>query len=223
MTLSLMAYSVLDSIVLLKPICSPLFIMNAISTPVIAIDIPSGLNADTGCPMPVAMEAVITVTMVAVKAGMVTGQAKQFTGDIVLADLGVGNHLYKEISAKCTLARIIQLPLLPSRQINTYKTHAGKLLCVGGNQFMPGAIQLTVTAGYRMGCGMVKVATHPAHQYHLTAKQPEVMLVDNQHLETAIKWAYAVVLGPDSGSMNGVKHVLILPFMLARNIKASSD
>ena len=173
--------------------------VNAISTPVIAIDIPSGLNADTGCPMPVAIEAVITVTMVAIKAGMVTGQAKQFTGDILLADLGVGNHLYKETPPSAFWLEYTQLSPLPSRHVNTYKTHAGKLLCVGGNQFMPGAIQLTVTAGFRMGCGMVKVATHPAHQYYLTAKQPEVMLVDNQHLETAIKWADAVVLGPGLG------------------------
>lgn len=70
--------------------------VNQISRPVIAVDIPSGLHADTGKPLPIAVKARTTVTFVAPKKGMLTETASDFVGRIVVADIGVPRSLLKE-------------------------------------------------------------------------------------------------------------------------------
>ena len=136
----------------------------------ISIDIPSGLNANTGCPVPVAICAAMTVTSF-MNPVLVTGRGKQYVGQLQLAKLGVGQALeglHKSVGETLSLA---VLPPLPERAINSYKTQCGKLLCCGGNQLMPGAIRLSAIGALRVGTGMVKINCHPIHNAMMTIPQ----------------------------------------------------
>lgn len=174
-------------------------LINQSTTVKIAIDVPSGLHADTGQPMPIAIQADCTVAMIAVKPGLVTGSGVDYTGKLLLAELGIGHELESLTPVFAESLSIDNLPRLPLRNLNSHKTQCGKLLCVGGSELMPGAILLSAIAAFRVGTGMVKVSCHPSNRALMVTSQPEIMLADDTNLLPHLRWATAVVLGPGMG------------------------
>ena len=177
--------------------------INAAAAPVLAVDIPSGLNADTGTMMGIAVNADLTVTFVGMKAGMLTGRGPALCGDIVFDDLGVPPEAAQgvEIRARRIIPKQIE-SCLPPRPADAHKGNSGHVLVVGGGAGMPGAARLAGEAALRAGAGLVSVATMPAHVPIIAAGRPELMcngVSEASDLSPMFERATVVALGPGLG------------------------
>ncbi|HJX16829.1 MAG TPA: NAD(P)H-hydrate dehydratase [Acidiferrobacterales bacterium] len=150
--------------------------MNASGRPIFAMDTPSGLHADSGRVLGVAVRAALTLSFIGLKAGLFTGQGRQYSGLILFDDLGVPDTVFTGVTP---LARRITPRnlhgLLAPRARHAHKGDAGRVLVVGGQPGMPGAVRLTGEAAYRAGAGLVVLATHPAHAGLISAARPELI------------------------------------------------
>ena len=172
--------------------------LNNASTPVVSVDVPSGLDANTGQSLGRCVQADITVTFVGIKPGLVTGAGKQSCGKLVYADLGIGKAFQALAKSSATMLHINQFKGMGPRDINSHKGTYGRLLCVGGNHGTAGAIRLASEAALRSGAGMVRVYTHSSSIIQVSSGRPELMVTDSQ-LEEALDWATCVVIGPGLG------------------------
>ena len=139
----------------------------------IAIDIPSGLNANTGQPMPVCVHADHTLTVLGYKAGLFTGQAKAYCGDIQLISLIPIDQLLEPI-AYLSPTQII----LPKRHAFGHKGSYGHVLVVGGHADMGGAVIMAAEAAFAAGCGKVTLVCDAKHHTAILARAPNIMLRD---------------------------------------------
>jgi hydroxyethylthiazole kinase-like uncharacterized protein yjeF len=177
--------------------------VNQSEVPVLSLDLPSGLHADTGSPMPIAVKADSTVSFVALKTGLVTGMAKTYCGDLVLADLDIGQAFAELATSPAELVSWASLPQLAARHSHANKGNFGRLLCIGGNRGMGGAIRLSAEAALRSGVGLVKVFCHEESQWQVSTGRPEIMLnIDSGTcaLKSALDWCTCIVLGPGLGT-----------------------
>ncbi|MGD1454084.1 NAD(P)H-hydrate dehydratase [Vibrio harveyi] len=183
--------------------------INQVHCPVIAIDVPSGLSADTGAVLGEAIRADHTVTFIGVKQGLCTGQARDYVGDLHFSGLGV-NVEFESIEEESALGIDHQIigRLLPERKATAHKGDNGKLLCVGGNQGMAGAIRLCASAAARAGAGLTAAITYPSSLLPLQVGAPEIMSrgitldelkdTDNELVKRS-RWADVLVFGPGFG------------------------
>ncbi|WP_038888433.1 bifunctional ADP-dependent NAD(P)H-hydrate dehydratase/NAD(P)H-hydrate epimerase [Vibrio campbellii] len=183
--------------------------INQVHCPVVSIDIPSGLSADTGAVLGEAIQANHTVTFIGVKQGLCTGQARDYVGELHFSGLGV-NVEFESIEEESALGidHLIIRRLLPERKATAHKGNNGKLLCIGGNQGMSGAIRLCASAAVRTGAGLTAALTHPSSLLPLQVGSPEVMSQaitfdelkeqDNELIKRT-RWADALAFGPGFG------------------------
>ncbi|MEO7051217.1 MAG: NAD(P)H-hydrate dehydratase [Rhodanobacter sp.] len=173
--------------------------INADGVPVLALDVPSGLNANTGhCPGAV-IRAALTVTFIAHKRGLHTGRAADCIGVLELATLGVPASALAHVPSD---ARLLAAERLPLRDRYANKGSYGHLLVIGGDQGMAGAVHLAGESALRAGAGLVSVATRADHVSALNAARPEVMArgVDGaQALLPLLERADVLALGPGLG------------------------
>jgi NAD(P)H-hydrate epimerase len=167
---------------------------------VLSVDVPTGLNSDTGQPQPMAVESHYTVTMVAVKVGLVTGLAANYCGAIELADLGIGAVFYKQRPSLRVIDSHCAEHQLPPRLKASHKGSFGHLLIIAGGPSMSGAAVLAGQAALRCGAGKVSVACHPQSQLAIAVQQPELMVhAVTDDLQPLLAKADAVVIGPGLG------------------------
>ena len=177
--------------------------------PVIAIDVPSGLHADSGAVCGVAVQAAHTVTFVGIKSGLVTGQGKQYTGTLHFESLGIGDEFQRLAHTKGRVFDFRQLRSVPKRAVYSHKGTYGKLLCIGGNKGMPGSIRLTTEAAMRCGAGLVKVFCHPDNVEMVANGRPELMLESaEEKLIEALHWCSSIVIGPGLGTNDWAIRIL---------------
>ncbi len=150
--------------------------VNASAKPVISVDIPSGLLADTGVIARVAIKADITVCFIGLKQGMFTAQAKDVCGDIVFDDLGVPAEARLQVNSDARLINAVNYSLLPERKASSHKGRFGHVLIVGGNEGMPGAVILAATAALRAGAGLVTIITAAQNLAAISQAVPEAMV-----------------------------------------------
>jgi len=170
--------------------------INASGRPVLALDLPSGLLADSGACPGAAIRADVTVTFIAHKRGMHTGRAADHVGVLELATLGVA------AGAQVPDARLLAPDALPPRARGAHKGDNGHVLVIGGDEGMAGAVRLAGEAALRTGAGLVSVATRAAHAVALNATRPELMVraVDGpQTLAPLLERASVLALGPGLG------------------------
>jgi NAD(P)H-hydrate epimerase len=172
--------------------------INKSSIPVLSIDLPSGMHANTGQALPICVGADVTVTFIAIKPGLVSGAGKEFCGKLNFADLAVGTEFFSIANSETQLVDWQMLQPLKARPTNGNKGSFGKLLCIGGNQGMPGAIRLTAESALRCGVGLVKVYCHESSSLAISTGRPEIML-DHKDLEAALHWCTHIVIGPGLG------------------------
>jgi len=177
--------------------------INAATIPVLAVDIPSGLQADSGAVAGVAIQAQQTVTFIGRKTGLYTGAAADYCGDISFADLGVSGDILRQVPMAATLVRQADLgPLATPRLRSAHKGHFGHVLVIGGDHGMTGAARLAGEAALRSGAGRVSVATHPEHAALIAAACPELMchgVASAQQLQPLIRSANVLLIGPGLG------------------------
>ena len=170
---------------------------------VMSLDLPSGLHADTGTPLPIAIRADSTVCFVALKSGLVTGIGKTYCGELVLDDLGIAQEFTQLAQGQAQLVSWATLAPLSLRPNHANKGHFGRLLCIGGNRGMGGAIRMSAEAALRSGVGLVKVFCHEQSQWQVATGRPEIMLnIDSgtSALRSALEWCTCIVLGPGLGT-----------------------
>lgn len=145
-------------------------------TPVLAVDLPSGLDADTGQVWGDAVEADVTLGFIGRKLGTETGAGPQKAGQRWFDPLGLPPQLHAGLQPLAELMQAEDLPRwLPPRPRDAHKGRHGHVLVVGGDSGMAGAALLAGRAALRAGAGLVTVATRRDHAVALTAAQPELM------------------------------------------------
>jgi ADP-dependent NAD(P)H-hydrate dehydratase / NAD(P)H-hydrate epimerase len=177
--------------------------IDAHPAPVLALDVPSGLDADRGSAPGAAVRAARTVEFIAAKAGLRTGPALDLAGVLELAPLDVDEAAYGAASPVAELlAAPSLLQALPPRPRDVHKGLFGRVLCIGGDLGHGGAIALCAEAALRCGAGLVEVATREAHVGMLLARRPEAMALAVERaadIHAPLERADVVALGPGLG------------------------
>lgn len=178
-------------------------VMNSAHCPVIAVDIPSGLQADTGQPLPVAVTAQHTITFIGRKRGLYTGRAADYCGRIHFEDLQAPVVVYDKVPVSARLLEAEDVfPLLPRPRPSAHKGDNGHVLVIGGDTGMQGGAQMTGLAALRSGAGLTSIATRRSHAPVLSAHHPELMSWPVERasaLTSLLKRATVVALGPGLG------------------------
>lgn len=176
--------------------------INASGLPVVSLDIPSGLNADTGKVEGFCVQATATVTFTALKTGMYTLDGPDYCGLIYCRKLLLEAFLSLFIPAALLLNQAsFSLPL-PKRKKNSHKGDFGHVLVIGGGPGMPGAVTLVAKAALRTGAGSVTVATWPEYAQGALPDLPEAMVWGvhtAKDLEPLLARATVCVIGPGLG------------------------
>ncbi len=174
--------------------------INGAGRPVLALDLPSGVDADTGGLLtahPVCAD--VTVTFVATKLGLVTGDAVDFVGELHLDDLEVPAAVFDKAGVRVLAgAGLASL----TRRRGAHKGDFGRLLIVGGETDMGGAVLLAGEAALRTGAGLVTIATRSENRAAILARRPELMVrgvEDPEDLADLVQRASAVAVGPGLG------------------------
>ncbi|MEB0042619.1 MULTISPECIES: NAD(P)H-hydrate dehydratase [unclassified Pseudomonas] len=176
--------------------------INASGLPVVAVDIPSGLSADTGARLGVAVQAQLTVTFIGLKIGLFTGDAAEVVGDLVFDDLQADSAIVASIPVSARRLNEVNTPRLAARPATANKGMFGRVLLVGGDHGFGGAILLSSECALRSGAGMVTLATRQAHVPAVLARLPEVMCAgirSSGQLGGLIEPAAVLVVGPGLG------------------------
>jgi NAD(P)H-hydrate epimerase len=178
--------------------------MNASGKPILALDIPTGLQADTGAELGAAVRATSTISFIGLKAGLFTGAGPECAGLLRFSDLGVPASIYAGIQPHARRMRqsAQREALLPRRRRDAHKGDFGHVLVVGGDFGMGGAVRLTAEAALRSGAGLVSVATRKANVAGLLAGLPEVMshgVESAPALTLLLAKASVVAIGPGLG------------------------
>lgn len=177
-------------------------LINNYARPVLALDIPSGLAADTGEALGEVVKATVTISFVALKLGLYLRDGIDCCGKIVSDCLEIA-HCLDTSARAATLLEVSRLQkVLPARARNTHKGDYGHVLCIGGGIGMPGSIRMSAEAALRVGAGMVTIATLPRH-VNACANLPEAMVhgVETaQDLQPLLARASVCVLGPGLGT-----------------------
>jgi len=175
--------------------------INHAACPVLAVDIPSGLDADSGMVNGVAVRAHATVSFIGLKRGLFTGLGRDHAGDILFDDLSVPAEVYQKVT--CDVSRLCDVPgKVQNRLRSAHKGDFGHVLICGGQPGMGGAALLAARAALRVGAGLVSVATHPANAAHAWTVQPELMchgIDDVAALNALLSRATVVGVGPGLG------------------------
>lgn len=183
--------------------------INDCNTPVLSVDIPSGIDAESGRVYDPAIRATLTLTLGALKPGLLLDPAREAVGELWLAQIGIHPLANSAPPAFAALSDREFLALLPQRAATADKRSAGAPLIVAGSQQFPGAAILCARAAARAGAGYVTVATAPSAAATLRAHLVEQVVTEipqecspaqavDSLLDTA-RHASAVAVGPGLG------------------------
>lgn len=202
--------------------------INAAQKPVLAIDIPSGLSADTGEILGVAIQASYTCTFITHKPGLYTAQGTDTAGKIYFSDLFLPPRLFKDqpfIAQNHALNH--WLKKRPPLKSAAHKGSQGTLLLIGGNRNMMGAIQLAGMAALNSGAGLVKILTKLEHCLAITQAQPELMVYDADaphQLAPLLESSKAIAIGPGLGQDEWAQQLWqqMIPLDIAKVVDADA-
>ncbi|MDE5966532.1 MAG: NAD(P)H-hydrate dehydratase [Lachnospiraceae bacterium] len=200
---------VIDSIFgigLCKPLVSPevdvIRMVNQMNVFRIAVDIPTGLDADTGKVFGTAFKADLTVTFGYSKLGIYMGEGPVYTGELVVADIGFLKAAERQVRPSLYTMGKEMLNNLPERVANSNKGTYGRVAVIAGSENIAGAAYFAAAAAYRSGVGLVKVYTHGNHREMLFTKLPEALYetYDGRDacevIADAAEFADVLVVGP---------------------------
>lgn len=177
--------------------------INTANLPILSVDIPSGMIADTGVASPIAIKAMVTITFIAMKKGLLTGKAANYVGQLFLSDLGLGQYFQSSVLSDTLVQNAHNLPTLKARDPASHKGHIGHAVCVGGNAGFPGAIRLSGESALRSGASLVSIVCHKKSASLIFRDRPEFMLLPNEAHDAeainAFEKAKVIILGPGLG------------------------
>ena len=174
-----------------------LFDCNKFETKV-AIDVPTGLDANTGEISQACFNADKTITFIAYKLGQRINEGKDYCGELILKDLGLG--MEENVSPTLNELSFEDIKkIIPKRRQNSHKGDHGRLLIIAGDDGFGGAGIMSSESGLKTGAGLVKLLTRKSHVSASLVRNPEVMVsgAENaQDIEAHLDWPDAVVAGP---------------------------
>lgn len=185
-----------------EPYASAIRAMNESTLPIIAVDLPSGLCADTGCLLGEVVQAELTVTFIGLKLGLLTGEGPARIGALVFDDLQADAQVVEQSEYAALRMSEAILPKLAPRSPTAHKGSFGQVLVIGGDLGTGGAALLTAEAALRCGTGMVTLATRPEHVTASLVRRPEIMCsgVESTYALTGLTGrADVLVIGPGLG------------------------
>lgn len=149
--------------------------INGAGRPVLSLDIPSGLHADSGQALQPCVKADVTATFIGRKLGCFTADGRAVAGSVHFEDLDVAPEIYARVEGAAVLIDPSRhAGPLRSRSATAHKGDAGRVLIAGGNHGMPGAPCMAARAAHRSGAGLVYMATR-ARPEHLVVASLETM------------------------------------------------
>lgn len=168
--------------------------LNAAGAPVVAVDLPSGVDASTGEVAGAVVDADVTVTMHGPKVGLAVAPGRFHAGDVEVADIGLdrGDTRHRLVTHEI-------LELVPRKRHGDTKYSAGSVLVVGGSPGMSGAVCLCAEAAFRADAGYVAVATHPGVMPIVEVRVLEAVKAPLDRIPALAQRAKAVALGPGLG------------------------
>lgn len=176
--------------------------INACGRPVLSLDIPSGINADTGSIMGAAVKASCTLSFIGLNTGLLTGAAVDYSGEICFTDLDIPSSVYATVDGAVERLDASRLADLPKRRPSDHKTRHGHVLVVAGSPGFSGAASLAGRSAVRAGAGLVTVITHPDTVVAVSAAAAEYMVApwNRQDLfQAVLQRASVAVIGPGLG------------------------
>ncbi|MGH1471762.1 MAG: NAD(P)H-hydrate dehydratase [Cellvibrionaceae bacterium] len=198
--------------------------INKSGLPIIAVDVPSGLSANSGAILGDCVDADVTATFIARKRGLYTGQAPSKVGEIVFDSL-IDEPIYDAIQEKMLTGQDVVIEsihfadsvyMLPPRPANAHKGHFGHTLVIGGDNGMGGAVMMAAEAVARIGSGLVSVATRVEHVAPLLTRRPELMVSgveSSDDMLPLLAKATVIVVGPGLGQSDWSKQLLKMAMM----------
>ena len=178
---------------------------------VVAADIPSGIHADTGELLGIALKADVTVTFGYLKTGLCLFPGKAYAGEVEVADIGFSDASLVRTGWDALLPGENDLGRIPERRADGNKGTFGKVLVIAGSRGMSGAAYLAALAAYRSGAGLVKALTVPENRVILQSQLPEAIVevyepekisgddASRSFFEEQCDWADVIVMGPGLG------------------------
>ena len=190
-------------------------------TPVLAIDVPSGVDADSGRIPSIALRATATATMGAVKRGLLLHPAADFAGKLHLCDIGISLEALREIpdaqpvDAWC-FTEDADIADLLYRPPHGHKGTFGRVVILGGSRGMCGAPYFAAKSAYRAGSGLVEIVTDEANRIPLQTLLPEAVLTlldpdalpSDEECSRLFDRADSVVLGCGLGQSDVAYHMV---------------
>ncbi|MBQ6807372.1 MAG: NAD(P)H-hydrate dehydratase [Lachnospiraceae bacterium] len=181
---------------------------------VCAVDIPSGVHADSGQILGCAIEADLTVTYGFRKIGQYLYPGTSYCGKIVCGNMGIDEKSFLETVPKYYTYTNLEDVKLPIRRPDGNKGTFGKVLVIAGSDSMCGAALMAGKSVFRMGAGMVRIVTHVVNREVLQQTMPEAMITTYEkkpfpeELEKNFAWADCILIGPGMGTGELAKWLL---------------
>lgn len=201
--------------------------VNCSGKPVLALDIPSGLDADTGAVLGAAIRAHRTIGFVGLKQGYYLGQGPEYVGKLLFDDLAIPPSLQQRVASVAErLEPGIVQRALPRRSRITHKGQQGHVLIIGGGLGMAGAVRLAGEACLRVGAGLVSIATRPEHAAALVASRPELMcrgVLSVAELNLMLSTADLIAIGPGLGQDEWAKQLLAAALACDKPLVVDAD
>ena len=172
----------------------------------VSVDIASGLCSSSGRVLGIALKADVTVTFARKKIGQLINYGLDYTGKLILKEIGYPADAYNNITMKYLAYNNEDLKLLPKRDENSNKGTYGKVLVIAGTKNMAGAAYLSALSSYRMGSGLVEILTVNENREILQTKLPEAIIKtfdseipDLALIDSCLKEADVIIIGPGLG------------------------
>lgn len=190
--------------------------MNESGIPVVSVDIPSGIDSDSGKIAGTAVKAWVTVTFGRKKTGQIFYPGAEYCGMIKVCEIGFAPEALEKAGydafgyTKSDLRHLVR-----PRPADSHKGTFGRILIIAGSETMAGAAVFSARAAYRMGCGLVKIHTVRENRVCMHQMVPEAILslydgenYDMELLRRDCEWADVVVFGPGMGQKSHVHQIL---------------
>ncbi len=199
--------------------------VNALGVPLVAVDVPSGVDASTGAVSGVCVRADLTICLGWPKLGLLRPPAREASGDVVAVEIGFPPP--PPMSSKAITGRWLA-ERLPEDSSRRTKSDAGYVALVAGCEGMAGAAVLAARAAIRGGAGVVRIVSHPANREIVQKTVPGAVWASwdsDEDVGAALEWAHAIVVGPGLGRDAEAKRLIerVLSSAGARPIVVDAD
>ena len=201
--------------------------INAAQAPVMSLDVPTGIDANSGKILGTAVVAELTLCFLLPKLGLFTDSGLNHSGRVLCDDLGVENKHIESVAADASLlVSSMMKDLLAPRDRHAHKGHYGHVLVIGGDYGMGGAVRMAAEAAMRVGSGLVTVATRPEHVSVVTTNRPEIMchsVTNAAELKPLLDKATVVVIGPGLGKSNWSRELFAAVLECGKKLVLDAD